>query len=181
MLDDIAGQPDKGSTNLPGRWHIALRGCLNAINRHHEDIDYSKLKVYCNIRNPFERLVSIYEFRTLRHRKYDGFKGFFYNCYVPASTIPNGPIYRFITLNNEIPGFIKPIMFTNIRTQWPKIIKKHFNVDIELPWHNKAPRQYYKTMQYFDNEMIKIVLEKDQLIIKKFFPMLKEKYARIRI
>lgn len=117
--------------------------------------------IYTNVRNPFARLVSLHKFST--RSKEMNFKDFFQMWYEnPKKLDWLKSMEEFLMLNGEIPLNITIVKLEEIDEVWPSIIEKHFGAKVlavpreNMTVHEKEP------MSYFDEEMIKLVHEKEK-------------------
>ena len=139
------------------------------------DFDICKIPIYTNVRNPFDRIVSMYAYRKFRlNYKQRGitFKNFFYNIYMKGNVV-NGPISEFLLVNAGLPKNVNVVRLEDIDKEWPKIIKKHFNKDIgNIPKINKSNKL---TAYTFNSKMIDLVLDREKWVIKNYYPELEDK------
>ena len=174
-LLDTVGNPDKGST-IVGDAHRPLVDCIEAFKEHHPGHDINNLAMYANVRGPFARIVSIFSYRSGRRGAYKGksFKWFFYNIYMGDADITDGSTKPFmVDETGEIPWNMRIFKFEDLPVVWPSIILRHFNRRIHsFPMTNAS--KHGDPRSYFDNEMIKIVIEKEHWLIERFYPELLE-------
>jgi len=175
VITDEVGSPDSGSTTIDGA-HRSLVDCFESFRRHHPGDNIGDLSIYANVRGPLARLVSIYSFRKSRRNAYAGkdFRWFFYNVYMSKGDITDGGQKPYITgESGYIPGNITVVKFGDISSVWPGILSRHFGIEIHrLPVVNKS--EHGNPVEYFDREMISIVIEKEQWLVEKFYPELLE-------
>jgi hypothetical protein len=175
VCNDIAGPPDP-CTVRPGSQHQPIHTRLKRLSIYWPDVDVRMLSIYANIRNPFDRLVSIYARRCDAGRYLRAgrsFKWFFYNEYLPTNTTPNGPIEPMLAVNGKLPDGLEVIKFEDMADRWPAIIKKHFDVELR-EWPRCNSSNHENPMSYYDNSMVKEVQRTEQWAIKYFYPELEE-------
>lgn len=173
MIRGIAGEPDKGSIYEKIE-HRALEIRFNTLDKKYPEVDLKTIPIYVNIRNPFDRIVSIFAYRRGRGKyKKVYFKNFFYNIYMQGERDVNCSQELFCCIDGVKPKNVIPIRFENINTQWPKIIQKHFNFKIDIfPKMNSS--KHIEPMKYFNQAMIEKVLKKELWVVKNFYPELME-------
>jgi hypothetical protein len=111
-------------------------------------------KIFINIRNPYDRMVSFYFSRSRGNVHYDrdDFVQF-------IKTIP--PIENFTSIKksffgkSELYPNVKFLKFEKLNEDFDLLLKELELQDIELPHRNASNRENYK--KYYDEEMIKIV------------------------
>jgi len=125
--------------------------------------------IYTNIRNPFERIVSLYTFNTLR-RKFGvpeaSFGDFFHNHWYlnPDKSEWLLSTEEYLLVDGSIPKKVILFRLEDIDYIWPKIIKFHFGKEVlEIPRENTT--LHGDSMEYFDTEMIKKVNEKEGWVL----------------
>lgn len=152
-----------------GNMHQAMKVRFKRLKL--KDIDIENYSIYANVRNPFHRLVSIYSFRSSKGRyKKKSFKDFFYSEYVEETSVPSGPISKMLLIDNYLPSNLKIVRLEDLTAKWPKIFYTHFNKKVTFPKLNSS--SHSDPMLYFDQEMKKIVREKDEWVITNFYPTL---------
>ena len=166
LIGSLVGPPDKGSAP-DGNAHQILANRLKAVG------GVDNLSIYANIRDPFSRLVSIFAYRQKKGR-YIGkdFKWFFHNIYIPVLRPPSGTIRPLITRSDgKIPTSLTIVKIEDIDRRWPGIIFKHFAIKpVAIPRRNSS--SHGDPLDYFDNSMIKTVIDKERWTIKNFYPKL---------
>ena len=167
-IESIAGEPDKLSAP-PGARHQPMSHRLGVLRN---DIQIDDMKIYANIRNPFARLVSIYFYR-LEHGKAraKSFKEFFYKFYGVSKRTPNGPIDKMILEHRKVPSNLTIVKLEKASDVWPRIIKRHFGKQVELPTVNTSTHN--DPLSYFDKEMRSIVKKLDKWVIRNYYPHLR--------
>ena len=166
-LVSIAGSPHELSAP-PGMAHQPMKTRINNLIKH---IRVDKMSIYVNVRNPFERLLSIYSYRRSRNKCVGmSFKDFFYRHYANYTRTPDGPISPMILVRRGIPINVKVVKLEDINKVWPTIIKNHFNKDVEIPKLNSVSRR--APLSCYTREMKEIVKKLDWWVIKCFYPKL---------
>ena len=169
----LVGKSDEGSNPLINA-HRTMASRLDRIRLLHPEIDIDNLSMYTNVRSPFARIVSIYSTRK-RRDVYLGrsFKWFFYNVYMRSTTIPNAAIDRFIlNRKGKAPRNLTIVRFEEIKRVWPDIIYRHFGKRIDKFPH-VTPSDHDIPMSYFDKDMIKKVLRKEDWVVRNYYPRLR--------
>ena len=119
--------------------------------------------IYCNIRNPFTRIVSIYEKRRQQSAvnafRYMNFEQFFYDQYLGNKGMAHTPIHEYFIVKGKIPGNINFVPLEGANESWPKIIKQYFDTVVNLPHINSTIHK--NDMGYFDNQMMFHVKQKE--------------------
>lgn len=167
VLADIAGAPDRCSVT----WHADMECRFIGIKKRHSCcVDVDQLSIYTNVRNPFDRIVSVYHFRKSRGWYQNiSFERFFWD-YFTGDTVPNSPQERFITVGGVQPKNVICIKLEEAAWFWPDVFETHFGIRAELPKTN--PSSHEAPMSYFSDEMIKRVLEKEKWVIERYYPEL---------
>jgi len=74
---------------------------------------------------------------------------------------------EFLLIDGKVPENITIVKLEEIDKVWPKIIKKHFGLEISLlPRENTTIHR--EPMEYFDEEMIEKVKQKEGWILKYY-------------
>lgn len=169
-IKDLVGEPDKGSSYI-ARAHRPLSVRLNEVRKEYPDID--KIPIYVNVRNPFDRIVSIYSYMKQTERlDSDTFEYFFYDIYMSRNGPAGYSIEFLVTNEGKMPDNMIPIIFERINKVWPEVIYKHFNIKIRsLPKVNVSTHR--RPIKYFNRRMIREVLEKECWVIDNFYPRLR--------
>ena len=136
--------------------------------------DLNKYRIYTNIRNPYHRIVSMYEFgkQVVQGRYKDmpeNFKDFFYNCWLDNKKDAKDfySQQKQLFVGGTLPENLSLIKLEEIGKHWPEIIKQHFNVEISfIPKMNTT--MHGDPMKYFDEEMIEQVRQKEQWAVKQY-------------
>ena len=120
--------------------------------------------VYTNVRDPFARVVSLYQFsnKPCEELRID-FKKFFYEHWFPNPKKIDWlkSTEEFLLLDGKVPENITIIKLEEIDKVWPRIIEKHFGKKVlSVPQENRT--LHNKPITYFDEEMIKLVHEKEK-------------------
>ena len=169
-LKNLVGSPDEGSHYISNA-HRPLADRLTEVRHLHPELGIDSMPIYVNVRNPFYRLVSIYSFRKTKRNAYKDkdFRWFFYKVYLRSNDISDGPIKpHIIDENGMIPYNVKVTKFENLNAIWPTIIFWHFGESISvMPVVNAS--YHGVPMNYFDNEMIDIVMERENFVIERFY------------
>jgi len=125
--------------------------------------EFSEYAVYTNIRNPFSRIVSIYEYRrqfSQRTRfKTVSFNEFFYEYWLAKPLDEFKPQHEYLFLNGKIPENVHCVKLEEAETWWPSIVKSHFGRDVEVPRLNTTA--HGDPMGYFRGGMVKAVKTKE--------------------
>jgi hypothetical protein len=124
--------------------------------------------LYANIRNPYDRIVSMCAFAhqsvpcTIPY-----FKDFFYNAYLKNAEYWLTSQQETLFVDGKLPENIFLIKLEEVDKHWPIIMKRHFGVDVQcVPKLNTSVHD--KTMSYFDDDMIKCVKEKEAWAIDQY-------------
>jgi hypothetical protein len=151
--------------------------------------DYFK---YTIVRNPFDRLVSIYHFFAQgRHRSQMarelkdlfselGFDGFVRSFDEIPRLMPkwNGlrNQYEFICDSN-FNILLDHIIYYERLGEGAKLLRKRFGITREFPHQNKSEHEDYRT--YYDGDLIKIVAAKFSKDTELFYPHLDPEKGKI--
>lgn len=171
MIKGIAGDPDKGSAF--GRVdHRSMKSALRAIGRRFPDIPITEMPIYVNVRNPFDRIVSIYFYRR-KNGKYPHihFRNYFYNMFMPGGRVVNEAQEAFCCVRGRFPDNVIVVKFEELSNRWKHIIEFHFGPQIDIfPKMNSTVHD--DPMIYFDDKMIEKVLEKEKWVVENYYPEL---------
>lgn len=131
--------------------------------------DFSDLIVFANIRNPFDRIVSMYEYRRqatqeTRFKNID-FQDFFYNHYLGKDLMPYNPIHYFLFVDNELPENVIPIRLEDIDI-WGDIISTYFQRKIRVPHINFT--EHGNPERYFNGKMKTLVRSKEWWAVEQY-------------
>lgn len=139
-----------------------------------KNYDISDLTIYSNIRNPFARIVSMYETRKQFSRRMlfkknsITFKDFFYDWWLEKTTDPFRPMHEHLFIDDELPENMILVKLEDIDSEWPRIIKKHFNREIgDVPREN-ATIQNGHYMNYYNDSMIADVNKKEWWAVEQY-------------
>ena len=116
--------------------------------------------IYTNVRNPFARIVSLHQFSTRRSKL--PFKEFFDEWFFnPRKLDWLKSMEEYLMLDGKIPENITIVKLEEINEVWPRIIEEHFGKKVlTVPQENRTLHD--EPMTYFDNDMIKLVHEKEK-------------------
>lgn len=173
MLRGIAGDPDKGS--LWGKIeHRPLDVRLKRIREQFSNIDIDNIPIYVNVRNPFDRIVSIFAYRRKRGKYFKVyFKNFFYNMYMKTARAVNDAEEAFCCVDGVKPENVRVVKFEDINHEWPRIVSEHFGPQIDI-WPKMNSSLHDEPMSYFNKRMIDEVLQKEKWVIENYYPYLLE-------
>ena len=175
--------PKTGGTSVIKLLHLTGKPFKIVSKSSHEPLssrrgrkNLKKFKyIYTNIRDPFARIVSLYEFSGdggQRNKFREGctcFKEFFYDKWYPNTE--NRDWFRsteeFIVVDGKIPEKLTIVKLEEIDEVWPKIITKHFGKRVLM-----VPREnttiHDEPMLYFDEEMIEKVKQKEGWVLEYY-------------
>ncbi len=173
VLINNFGFPDEGSTlskysGGDGRIHEPLEIRLMEL----PDLDLNNLTIYANIRNPFDRIVSIWA-RMYQQKKTEmSFERYFYNRYVPGKPtkvgITMGAISDFVLVGGKVLDNVRIIKFEDdFVEQWKGIIKSHSGDDLNIPHQTES--EHGEGIKYFDREMADFVRDKEHWVIENYY------------
>lgn len=131
--------------------------------------------IYTNVRDPYERIVSLYTFNTLR-RKFGvpeaSFDDFFHNFWYPNPEKSEWllSMEEHLLVAGSIPKKVKVLKLEDMKRAWPAIIKYNFDKDVlEVPRENTS--LHGEPMEYFDKEMIEKVKQKEGWVLENFYEL----------
>ena len=139
---------------------------INECVRKGELDDYS---LYVNIRNPYDRIVSMYKFVSQWATKPPSFKNFFYDSYLENSEEEwwLNSQQKSLFVDGKLPENIFMVKLEEADRYWPVIMKRHFDVDIQyVPKFNATI--HGEAMSYFDDGMIEEVKRKEVWAIEQY-------------
>ena len=164
----LTGKKQQGETFGKGHEPLSL---------YKNKVDYNNYRLYANIRNPYARIVSMYEFVSQMKRaniRYKDltFKRFFYEWFLNEKQNKRYPEFSSqqdsLFVEGKLPETLFTIKLEDVDRFWPRIIKKHFNFDMQfMPRFNTTAHQK-DTMEYFDADMIKEVKKKEAWAIDQY-------------
>jgi len=171
------GMPDEGSllskySGGKGRIHQPLQQRLEKLER--VGVDTSSLTVYTNIRDPFERAVSLWANLVGKGSTSNTFKTFFYTSLLEGKRtkigLTRGTFEEYLSVGGEVPSNLVPIRFEEDWVEhWKGIIGDY---SIEFP--HQTPSSHGLAHSYFDKEMKRLMIERELWFIDRFYPHLKE-------
>ena len=177
VLMNAFGTPDEGSTL--SRYSGGKGNIHQPLSERLEDLEYlgvniSSLIIYTNIRDPFERAVSLWAKLFENGVTSNTFKTFFYTSLLEGKRtkigLTRGTFEEYLSVGGEIPSNLVPIRFEeDWVSQWKDIIGDH---SIEFP--HQTPSFHGLAHSYFDKEMKRLMIEREIWFIDRFYPHLKE-------
>ena len=152
-----------------GKGHLPL-------STYADKVDLDAYRIYANIRNPYARIVSMFEF--IRQMKYTRrpqdlpFESFFYDWFMDKKKSKEYPEFSSrqdsLFVGGKLPETLYVIKLEDVDRFWPRIIKRHFDFDVQfVPRFNTTIHQK-DTMEYFDADMIKEVKKKEAWAIDQY-------------
>ena len=134
----------------------------------------NKYRIYTNIRNPYHRIVSMYEFarQVIRGRHKNApkdFEDFFYNYWLvnKPKTVEFYSQQEQLFVGGKLPENLTVVKLEDVDKYWPEIIKQHFNTEISfIPRMNMTI--HGDPMEYFDKEMIEQVKQKERWAVNQY-------------
>lgn len=149
--------------SLPYKWeqigekHVPLSA---------KDYDSSGLTLFANIRNPFARIVSIYEYnrqfsQEKRFREID-FRSFFYEHFLnpeDKDSQAHRPIHEYLLIDGSLPENLSVVHLEKSEVIWPDIIKVFFNREVVIPKVNSTIHD--DPIGYFDERMRNEVIKRE--------------------
>ena len=131
--------------------------------------------IYTNVRNPYERIVSLYTFNTLR-RKFGvpeaSFSDFFHDYWYlnPEKSEWLLSMEEHLFVDGDIPKKVKVLKLEDMERAWPAIIKYNFDKEVlKVPRENTS--LHGEAMEYFDKEMIGKVKKKEGWVLENFYEL----------
>ena len=172
ILNELVGKHTSGIDQ-----HRTIKFEFARKDTRYPESDICNMPIYANIRNPFDRIVSIYKYRRFRLnyiQKGITFDDFFYNIYMVGNVV-NGPINEYLLIDGKLPNNVIIVKLEDINTEWPKIIKKHFNKDInKLPKINQSDESLTYT---FSKHMTDLVNDREKWVIENYYPEIGGNYG----
>jgi hypothetical protein len=171
----------------------SIRKILARLDRHfkqvgkgHEPLGKKKKlnkykHVYVNIRNPFHRIVSMYEFekqilsipaagnKLYKHGIPIDFNDYLYNFWLSnENKIPEFFTQQdLLFVEGKLPENVQLIKLEEVDQHWPSIISRHFDTNITMvPRMNTT--MHGNPMEYFDDEMYEAVKNKEHWVAKLY-------------
>ena len=147
-------------------------------------------QIVTTIRNPYDRLVSLYSFRKKRflsgehgqaeerlRKAYElGFKDWLLNDLMPHYSAGNPmdqPLSRLLLVDGKVP---QNVIVMKLETLQPEVdlflLRLQIRTDLRLPKLNSSGRRDYMT--YYDEELLFTVYEWDRYIFDNYYSETKE-------
>lgn len=155
-------------TSLPGKWEEVGDTKHSALG---EIVGAESFAIFANIRNPFDRIVSMYEKRRQQSQvkpfKNVDFKTFFYGHYLINLQVGYESVHKCLLVKGQLPYGITIIKLKEADSAWPRIVREHFQREAILPELNST--EHGESMAYFNNEMNNLVQQKEWWACEQYF------------
>lgn len=143
-------------------------------------------RVVTTIRNPYDRLVSLYSFRKkrflsgergrpeerLRNAHELGFKEWFFKDLMPhcrAGNQMDQPISRLLLIDGEVPSNVFVFKLEKLQSEIDSfLLNMQIKAELRLPNLNRSERANY--LAYYDEELLEVVYEWDRHIFDNYYP-----------
>jgi hypothetical protein len=133
--------------------------------------NFKEFRVFANVRNPFERLRSIYCYRKL-YRRMDINEFIKWKYCTPGTSHPNRAIAYYLHIKGVLPSNLNIIRLEDALKEWPKIIKSICGKNAgDFPKENASDR--IKLKSRFNDESIEIISKNDKWVLKNFYSDIK--------
>lgn len=155
--------PKVGGTSVIELLKKTRLGFIQLGNKHQplsaKGCNLRNYTIYANIRNPFDRVVSMYEYnrqggwRTLYKEWNMTFDKFVSEIWYPntANSDELKSMDEHLFIDGQLPENVVLVKLEEINERWPQIIKQHFGVNVaEVPKANTT--QHGDPMSYYTDE-----------------------------
>jgi hypothetical protein len=153
--------------SLPRYKHQSLSFIKKGIGDKFNDIT-----IYANVRNPFDRLVSLCFYTNKWWRRsglndVEFFNRWLWEKFSGNYTCLDNPFDCMLLIDGKIPENVNVVRLEDANDIYPSIFKKHFGREFSLRKENKSEHRDYRV--YYDSLSEQYVREREHWVLNNYY------------